>query len=210
MDLFRTLLRGEGRSSPAERRPVLKAWRRILRSVLIIDRAAHYQKLASTLLALVAVPQRPLRHQRPGQEGEDGEDEEELVVTTVTPEQRPSCHEDLNFVLVRGARKKYSKRATPPVCVPADCSHPPGSLEKGGNGYRYWETCLACHTQWERVPVRVTDSTARSSSSAAAPTVTSMAPPCPNCNKQTILRQNRVTGEYFWGCKQFPKCRPCS
>lgn len=32
-------------------------------------------------------------------------------------------------------------------------------------------------------------------------------PTCPKCGGPMVLRRNRTTGEPFWGCKQFPKCR---
>lgn len=33
------------------------------------------------------------------------------------------------------------------------------------------------------------------------------APACPLCGAQMVQRANRTTGEHFWGCRQFPKCR---
>lgn len=30
---------------------------------------------------------------------------------------------------------------------------------------------------------------------------------CPKCGGVMVLRQNRNTGEEFWGCTAFPECR---
>lgn len=30
---------------------------------------------------------------------------------------------------------------------------------------------------------------------------------CPECGSKMIARANRVTGEKFWGCKNYPDCR---
>lgn len=32
-------------------------------------------------------------------------------------------------------------------------------------------------------------------------------PKCPNCRVPAVLRCNKSTGEYFWGCQNFPKCK---
>lgn len=32
-------------------------------------------------------------------------------------------------------------------------------------------------------------------------------PTCPNCALKMVLRTNRRTGKFFWGCPTFPKCR---
>lgn len=32
-------------------------------------------------------------------------------------------------------------------------------------------------------------------------------PKCPRCGKTMVVRENRKTGEPFFGCSQFPKCR---
>ncbi len=33
------------------------------------------------------------------------------------------------------------------------------------------------------------------------------APECPFCGARTVLRKNRKTGQSFWGCSSFPRCK---
>lgn len=30
---------------------------------------------------------------------------------------------------------------------------------------------------------------------------------CPECDSAMVLRENRETGDQFWGCSQYPDCR---
>lgn len=39
------------------------------------------------------------------------------------------------------------------------------------------------------------------------PPATNAAPPCPACAGTMVARQNRRTGEQFWGCPDYPRCR---
>jgi hypothetical protein len=48
---------------------------------------------------------------------------------------------------------------------------------------------------------------ARASRQSPAAAAASLALACPQCESELVLRQNRDTGEEFWGCKAFPRCR---
>ncbi len=30
---------------------------------------------------------------------------------------------------------------------------------------------------------------------------------CPKCGKELVIRENGETGEKFWGCSAYPKCK---
>lgn len=30
---------------------------------------------------------------------------------------------------------------------------------------------------------------------------------CPECDADLVLRENRRTGDEFWGCSNYPKCK---
>ena len=42
---------------------------------------------------------------------------------------------------------------------------------------------------------------------AELPLGANQAPSCPNCGLLMVARRNRKTGESFWGCTSFPKCK---
>jgi hypothetical protein len=41
---------------------------------------------------------------------------------------------------------------------------------------------------------------------AMADFILCMAPICPECKKKMLPRQNKTTTEWFWGCRDFPRC----
>ena len=46
----------------------------------------------------------------------------------------------------------------------SQCDHSNMSAPRGGQGNRYWITCLGCGTRWERIPLQPGDDTSQSSS----------------------------------------------
>jgi restriction system protein len=39
------------------------------------------------------------------------------------------------------------------------------------------------------------------------PVVVRTAPACPKCASEMLERTNRSSGQLFWGCSQYPRCR---
>lgn len=48
---------------------------------------------------------------------------------------------------------------------------------------------------------------ANTSKQALAPTLASADVLCPKCSRKMVKRSNKKTGDVFWGCETFPKCR---